>query len=55
MQACHLNKLTKTMTSTEAPLFELAKKCYNSKIKNQINSDYTIGFILINPSKPDLI
>jgi hypothetical protein len=34
-----------------ALLFELAKKCYNSKIKNKLNSDYTIGFLLINPSK----
>jgi hypothetical protein len=33
MQACHLNTSTKTMIQWWAPLFELAKKCYNSKIK----------------------
>jgi hypothetical protein len=38
-----------------APLFELAKKYYNSKIKKtKLNSHYTIGFLLINPSKQDL-
>jgi hypothetical protein len=44
------------MTSSGGPQYELAKKCYNSKIKKtKLNSDYTIGFILINPSKQDLI
>jgi hypothetical protein len=37
------------------PLFQLMKKCYNSQTKKiKLNSDYTIKFVSINPSKQDL-
>jgi hypothetical protein len=37
------------------PLFQLAKKYYNSQTKKiKLNSDYTIEFVSINPSKQDL-
>jgi hypothetical protein len=37
------------------PLFELAKKVITQKSKTKLNSDCTIRFLLINPSKQDLI
>jgi hypothetical protein len=38
-----------------APCLQLTKKCYNSQTKNiKLNSDFTIKYISINPSKLDL-
>jgi hypothetical protein len=55
MQACHLNNLTKTVTSSGGPHCLNYLKMLFKNQKTKLNSGYTVGFLLMIPSKQDLI